>query len=301
MAFTMVGVQMWGAPVQPESEAHPDVTASTRPNSIRAAERPERNRGTTASPSPLPTPADPGPRGWELPERVWEPLPPLVASNEDWVALQTSPVHDLAPATLVDCPEPSIVRDIDSYRAQVREQWSCVHAAWIPVYEALGWSTVEPAVEFYPGKGSKSECGYLEAPAFYCSAGAGTVYFGGDHQVMAGRWDLSVNEMVNHEYGHHIQSLAGITGAKQRVSGPDDIERRSELQATCWSAMMTYNNRSFDFDQQDYDSWLMRLDTMLVDGVHGSRESLRYWGVRGLYAVTLGDCNTWAVEAQYVS
>ena len=146
---------------------------------------------------------------------------------------------------------------------------------------------------FYPGRGSKSECGYLEAPAFYCAAGAGTVYFGGEHLVMAKGWDLSVNEMVNHEYGHHLQSLAGITAVKIGLRASDQIERRSELQATCWSAMFTYHNRTFDFGPSDLESWKERLEMMLEDGVHGNRESLRYWGMRGLYAQTMGDCNTW--------
>ncbi|NHB84078.1 hypothetical protein G7085_03905 [Tessaracoccus sp. HDW20] len=40
------------------------------------------------------------------------------------------------------------------------------------------------------------------------------MYFGQEHMEMAASWDLSVNEMVNHEYGHHLQKLAGITEAK---------------------------------------------------------------------------------------
>lgn len=299
MALVLVGLRGWRS--DPEVAQDPVTTPTANQATSRSKSPEDRQPGRTTEPSQDSTVGDSGGRGWTLPARTWEPLPTLEPSDQYWNHLQTADIYGQSPATLIGCLEPATVQTEDDYRAAVRAQWDCVHAAWVPVYEAMGWSTVEPAVEFYPGKGSKSECGYLEAPAFYCSAGDGTVYFGGDHLVMAQKWDLSVNEMVNHEYGHHIQSLAGLTSAKQQVVGTEDIERRSELQATCWSAMMTYHNSSIDFDQDDYDSWQARLETMLVDGVHGSRESLLYWGTRGLYAETLGDCNTWAVESDYVS
>lgn len=40
---------------------------------------------------------------------------------------------------------------------------------------------------------------------------------------------------------------------------------------------------------------------MLVDGVHGNRDSIRHWGVRGLYASTLGDCDTWVAPSELVA
>ncbi|RMB58307.1 hypothetical protein EAX62_13995 [Tessaracoccus antarcticus] len=202
---------------------------------------------------------------------------------------------------LSTCPAVQKVTSETEYQALVLQQWHCVHRAWVPLFQLKGWSTVEPPVEFYPGTGAPSECGYLEAPAFYCSAGMGTVHFGAGHLEMAMDWDLSINEMVNHEYSHHVQSLAGITTAKMQLVQSDEIERRAELQATCWSATMTRNSEIVDFDENNWDSWQQRLETMTIDGIHGSRESILFWGTRGLYAQTLGDCNTWAVGAERVS
>ncbi|MFV0429481.1 MAG: hypothetical protein ACK5KO_08655 [Arachnia sp.] len=187
------------------------------------------------------------------------------------------------------------------FEQAVRAQWHCVHTAWTPLLSQWGWSTLEPEVAFYPGEGTDSECGYLNAPAFYCSAGNGTAYFGGDHFQMARQWELSINEMVNHEYGHHIQSLAGITGAKLLVEPADDLERRSELQVVCWSAMMTAHNLAVGFDEADWIGWQERLNTMQVDAAHGGRASMLYWGTRGLYAQSLADCNTWVVAPAEVS
>lgn len=305
VAFSMViwlGMPSADEPVGTVEGPLPVASTSSTEQSAITQEPPVSSRQPRPTPEQTSIAAAPPPFEQEpvLPERSWEPLATLAPPNEHWEALQGSVLHDLEPVALVGCADPTVVTNTADYRDAVRAQWTCVHESWVPVLSAQGWSTTEPAVEFYPGRGSKSECGYLEAPAFYCSAGNGTAYFGNEHYEMARVWDLSINEMVNHEYGHHLQKLAGITDLKQFVVGTDDIERRSELQATCWSAMMTVHNHAVTFDDDALIGWQQRLDTMLVDGVHGSRESLVYWGTRGLYAETLGDCNTWQVDSEHV-
>lgn len=241
-----------------------------------------------------------GPRSWELPPRRWDPLPAADPLSPLHVA-QVTDLEALAPVSLTGCPQPGVVRTEAQWKEAVQGQWNCVHAAWVPVFESLGWETTEPPLVFYTGAGSSSECGYLAAPAFYCSTGLGTVYFGDSHFRMAQHWPLSVGEMVTHEYGHHLQNLSGVTRMKMGLDASDQLERRAELQAICWSATMTYHNRSFDFGANHYDAWMDRLTHMLPSSTHGSRESMMYWGTRGLYAETLGDCNTWLVADEEVS
>ncbi|WP_182765412.1 neutral zinc metallopeptidase [Tessaracoccus sp. MC1756] len=248
---------------------------------------------------PVPAPGA-GPGEWDLPEQTWEPLPGPDPLSPLYDA-QVTTLNALAPATLEHCATPKTVRDEAEWEAAVRDQWFCVHRSWVPTFQQLGWLTTAPGVQFFAGEGDDSACGYLEAPAFYCSAGGGSVHFGARHFDMARTWDLSVNEMVNHEYGHHLQSLAGITRAKTALANTPVLERRAELQATCWSAAMTRHNSAFSFGQEQYESWMERLETMRADGVHGSRESLLYWGTRGLYAATMNDCNTWAVPDDQVA
>lgn len=253
----------------------------------------------TGSPTVLASPAQ-GPDEWRLPARSWTPLPAADPASPLFGA-QSTPLDDVAPVVLTGCPEPVTTATEEAWRRAVTAQWDCVHAAWVPEFAELGWPSAAPAVEFFHGDGADSECGYLEAPAFYCASGAGRVYFGAGHYSMATTWDLSVNEMVNHEYSHHLQNLSGVTATKLRAEHSAELERRAELQATCWSAMMTFHNRAVAFNERDLASWMERLDTMLVDGVHGSRESILYWGTRGLYAETLGDCNTWLAPPEMVS
>ncbi|HRA04571.1 MAG TPA: hypothetical protein PK963_04230 [Arachnia sp.] len=241
-----------------------------------------------------------GPGEWSLPELDWAALPsPDPASP--WAAAQRTPLDEVPSVTLRGCPPPATTLTEEAWRGAVTAQWDCVHAAWEPVLRGLGWPTTRPAVEFFTGEGSGSGCGYLEAPAFYCSADDGVVHFGEGHLRMAESWDLAVNEMVNHEYGHHLQHLAGITDVKLSLPPDGELERRSELQAICWSAMMTAHNDAVTLNEVTYSSWVGRLDTMLVDGVHGSRESIQHWGLRGLYAATAGDCNAWVAPPEAVA
>lgn len=248
-----------------------------------------------ASATPSDDPAPPQGGAPQLPEREWEPLP-SADPGSPFYAAQVTGLEDVDVPVLEGCPPPRPVASEAEWRVAVQEQWSCVHSSWLPVIAGFGWDTTEPPVEFYAGEGTDSSCGYFAAPAFYCSTGVGTVFFGEAHYRMASAWDLSVNEMVNHEYGHHLQSLAGITAARIAVPGVTDQERRSELQALCWSAAMTVHNPEVDFGSQALRSWNRRLASMVAGGDHGTRDSIRYWGTRGLYATSMGECNTWVAE-----
>lgn len=274
------------------------------PQAQPSAASPSPTDGTsavgTASPSSRPTAsATPSKSNRTASVPSMEPLPPADGSLD--AALQSNPLYALHPPELSHCPKQTTLRDEKGWRKVVRQQWKCVHEAWVPIFEKMGWSTKMPEVMFYPGVGSKSDCGYFEAPAFYCAAKGGSVYFGGAHLEMAEQWDLSVNEMVNHEYGHHVQALAGISRAWAAKSEADDsLIRRSELQAVCWSGMMTVRNDAVEFGADDVKSWGKRLRTMQESEQHGTRASLVNWGTRGLQAQTIGDCNTWTVDAERV-
>ena len=252
--------------------------------------------------APTPTPPTPSPSAsaepWRLPVVDWEPLPDPEEASPLFAA-QTAAVNAVVPPTLAGCPTPRAVEDAEEWRVAVEGQWRCVHAAWRPVLAEFRLSTREPVVHFFAGDGSDSACGHVDAPAFYCAVGSGSVYFGDGHLAQARAWDLAVNEMVNHEYGPHLQALFGITATRLVAPGGLQLERRSELQAMCWSAAMTRANDAVVLDEAAYDGWVARLDRMREDATHGTRASLRYWGTRGLYAETMGDCNTWvAVPTQ---
>lgn len=239
---------------------------------------------------------------WELPPWQWDALPVLVdGADAEWSALQSPQLAGLAPPKLANCGAPGTVSEQRSYEQAVREQWRRVHEAWAPTLRTLGLPDDEPGVRFYPGTTGRSQCGKIEAPAFYCPLGKGTAHFGGDVKEVAMYWDLMIKDTVHHEYAHHIQNLIGIMNAADTVTYTPDIDRRVELQATCWASAMTIHDEAVEFDDEFWDEWHLSLQESIPDEEHGTLESLRYWGTRGLYAKTLGDCNTWSVAPERVS
>ncbi len=246
--------------------------------------------------------ADPTTGEWELPSWTWDELPVLAdGADANWTALQSPQLAGLEAPVLTSCAAPVTVTDQKSYEQAVREQWRCVHEAWLPILRTLGLPESEPEVRFYPGTSGPSLCGRIEAPAFYCPLEKGTAHFGGDAMEVAMYWGLMVHDTVHHEYAHHIQNVVGIMDAAESVAYTADIDRRLELQATCWASAMTIQDEAVEFDDDLWDEWRLNLDESIPDEEHGTLESLRYWGTRGLYATTLGDCNTWSVAPERVS
>lgn len=298
-----IGWARWGMPADPYGDGSqgtrtpgavttPTVAPSSGPVPLRNPPPPPRSARSAA---------DPVTGEWALPTWGWDELPAVGAgADQDWRALQGEPLADLAPPELTGCDAPATVDDEESYEKAVRRQWHCVHEAWLPILTDLGWPTNEPKTEFFAGAGGRSPCGYVEAPAFYCPLGEGTAHFGGDDMEVAMYWDLTINETVNHEYAHHIQSLAGIMEAAEYVTWTGDIDRRLELQASCLASAMTIHNVAAGFDQYRWEDWRDSMYNSIPDDEHGSIESLLYWGTRGLYAETLGDCNTWSVAPERV-
>lgn len=291
VVFVVVVVALAFSSATPGRDSAPEATAPSASPSPRPTGEygPRRPADATANPSleAIPTHGE-----FALPPSDFPPIPPAAAETGPQGVLQANALYPIAPPTLAGCPLPVTTQGEDEWQEAVRRQWDCVHVSWAPLFAAQGWSTAKPAVHFYAGAGADSDCGYFEAPAFYCGHGGGSVHFGGEHLQMATSWDLSVNEMVNHEYSHHIQLVAGISDAWGEAA-PDSGVQRSELQAVCWSAMMTFANQSVEFDLADYESWNNRLQTMRESDAHGTREALVEWGSRGLYAESIGDCNTW--------
>ncbi|MDU7359705.1 MAG: neutral zinc metallopeptidase [Propionibacteriaceae bacterium] len=276
----------------------PTAQPTAQPSSAEGSASTSSPSKSVASPSAEATSSTSSPAATPSGESM-KSLPPADGSLNP--ALQSNPLYALPAPDLRHCPRAGTLNDEKQWRKVVRQQWKCVHEAWTPIFEQMGWSTQMPEVMFYPGAGSKSDCGYFEAPAFYCAANGGSVFFGGGHLKMAEQWNLSVNEMVNHEYGHHVQALAGISEAWTKLPDPEhSLVRRSELQAVCWSGMMTVHNDAVQFGPDDVDSWGERLRTMQESEQHGTRKSLVAWGTRGLKAKTIGDCNTWTVDDQRV-
>lgn len=232
---------------------------------------------------------------WMPPQQAWKSLPEPDPQSTAY-PMQIPVFYVLRPIALENCPVPTEYNSMEHWKRDIAAQWDCVHAAWQPVLANLGLSTTKPGIRFFRGTPGEGDCPNGGPGTYYCSRGKGTLYVAERGYHADQDWDLSVNELVNHEYSHHLQRLLGVRSVVNDY-GANDLSRRLELQATCWSAIMTYWNRSVEFDADDYNSWEQRLGRIVEDGIHGSKKSLKYWGMRGLSAQNFGDCNTWVVDS----
>lgn len=228
-----------------------------------------------------------------LPAREWPPIPGPTSSNPDWVTLQQSALYAPPLPTLAGCPPPGVVLTLAELEAAAGAQMDCLQAAWKPTLASLGYSTQDIPVFFFAGDRVETPCGEVSAPALYCSAQGGAIYFGETTLNGAAWHDFGVKDMAGHEYGHHLQSEAGMFMAEYSVGGDNESARRLELQATCFGYAMIAHDPSFTMTRGVYDSFEPFLRAVVEDGIHGSKDSVATWGLRGLYSSSLSNCNTW--------
>lgn len=259
---------------------------------------------TTWTPSPTP-PAESAPASAEpspgddatgLPERTWPALPAPSAVDADGQTLQRSVLYSLEVPVQANCPAPARAGSMEDLTRLAGGQLDCLQDAWAPVLADLGVDPAPIPYYFYDAEGVDTPCGWVEAPALYCSAQGGAIYFGLTALDGTSWYDLGVKEVAGHEYGHRLQDLAGMMSAAASRTGNEPL-RRLELQATCFAYAQIIRDTSVTITDEVFESIEPYLLATIDDGVHGSPESVAQWGLRGLYAETLADCNTWVVPS----
>ncbi|HYQ64205.1 neutral zinc metallopeptidase [Actinophytocola sp.] len=186
----------------------------------------------------------------------------------------------------------------------------CLDSAWQPVLESQGLPFFSPKLAFPEGTSWESPCGAVSTgvvAAFYCSYD-NTIYmpFAGLQTELYGARPGVYLALFAHEYGHHVQTLAGVMDAywEQRYdAGADtdgglELSRRSELQAQCFSGMFlaaVYGRGSVD------DNILTEARTSQDRGDHnpgaprdhGTDDHAIGWWEQGAQLNRTYQCNTW--------
>jgi hypothetical protein len=197
---------------------------------------------------------------------------------------------------------------LDSY---IRAYMGCLDRAWSPLLKRAGHD-FRPATLHLVKHNSEGACGAADSGVFYCRADHGiyidtAVYLTNGSQ----QWRrVALLYAVSHEYGHHLQMLAGIllNNPEYSQTGAVMLEssRRLELQASCFA--MTF----LGANQQTLNLRGARLRLLSIgDGGdedypktprdHGSRKSFRYWEPAGFKAKNPAACNTWAASSSRVT
>lgn len=193
------------------------------------------------------------------------------------------------------CPAVQTPDSLAAYKAQVGALLDCLAGIFDPLIERSGAVPIKVGHTFY-GSRVDTPCGSeADAYAFYCESDR-TIYLSDEVYEDSQYARLSVADTVIHEYGHHVQEMAGIFEAAEELDESQAvIVRREELQVFCWTYYVFATVPSFAISETDraffLDLWAHTNDP---EG-HGTVTAQEYWGARGLAGRNLGACNTWSV------
>lgn len=195
----------------------------------------------------------------------------------------------------------------------------CLDTTWAKRFKAAH-IPFRPPTRVYWTRPGTSPCGNYPAPgaaAFYCGANH-AMYIGLNDVVKnsgnaPGRYYSIYISVLAHEYGHHVQSAAGILTYGHRAeteaggtSKKNEISRRIELQANCFDGVyldavgdtlpMTGKQKKLVVVDAYY-----RGDRPGYPPDHGSKRHFRNWLIRGMKYGKPGKCNTWGAGDTHVS
>lgn len=195
----------------------------------------------------------------------------------------------------------------------------CLDAAWGPFLEFYHLPFSPPTLHFPTGPSFDTQCGTIgvgiATAAYYCEdnlyipfKGLQTDQYGDDPGVYLA--------LIAHEYGHHVQEVAGIMDAAwQKIyqDGPTspaglEMSRRKELQAQCFSGMFlgahvdqpggSVTRDMFDKAWNDQET---RGDNTSGSHDHGTNAHYASWWRAGAKSDRISDCNTFAAPSSEVS
>jgi uncharacterized protein len=265
----------------------------------------------TPAPTPTPEPSTPSPaRTTPTVDSVAQ----ILAAKQRIVA--QNPLYRVGRLPASRCKEPSVrPTSIANVRRYYTEYIRCLDKVWKPVVEKAGFSFYPPRLDVFTGK-TRTLCDVQDSAA-YC--GTGTISMNATFDIDNYRkynklWArTTMAHLVAHEYGHHIQSLIGISNASATrttyLNGADATlleSRRIELQASCLSGVYLGADRSyFPVAGSWRQRWLWTIshrgDEWGTQRDHGSSKSHSRWTRRGFDAGTPSACNTFTASAASVS
>ena len=130
---------------------------------------------------------------------------------------------------------------------------SSLNKTWEPVFRASNIQFAQPKLVFYSQAGN-SGCGAAQSAMgpFYCPTDQGiyidTDFYREMEQKLGASGDFARAYVIAHEYGHHIQTLTGVSdqirsAQSQNPQRANQLQVRMELQADCYAGVWAAKNR----------------------------------------------------------
>lgn len=288
-----------------------DRSADVRTDSTAAA-----HQATTAPVTPpvitatASTSAPPG-----VPASTMAPVAAPVAGPVPHYATTTNPLNSGGALPRLPCALPAWPDNEPDLAAFFTVAARCLDRAWQPVMATLGLPFAPVRVVLTdersaPGaQGGRAVCPAPENNSFYCD---GVIYLDPRSYLSTSTGPRGVPAaaigLLAHEYGHHIQRLAGLLPEavlQLNLAGPDtpageELSRRTELQAECFAGMFvatTFDPAGTALAQQDADT---RGDAPGRPPDHGDPRTYGAWFGVGAQRDSLAACDTWSAPASAV-
>ncbi|MEV7969861.1 neutral zinc metallopeptidase [Sphaerisporangium sp. NPDC088356] len=214
------------------------------------------------------------------------------------------------PAT--PCPEPAVqAGNVASARNYLTTLVKCLNGTWAAQFAKARMPFSKPRVTFItkPQKICGGKWG-KNVQAIYCNASRRIVVML-DSAVVDDPSDLFLMDVIAHEYGHHVQNIAGMWRAFDRLPSNGKAEyyeqsRRHELQGECLAgAFIASVWTSLHRTGADWKT-LLGDDRESGDETgdvrdHGKGANIANWLDRGFKAAGPAACNTWIAGSAMVA
>lgn len=207
--------------------------------------------------------------------------------------------------------------NVNAFSLESCNALASLNRTWQPLLAKAGVDDTAPKLVFYSQAG-QSGCGAAQSAMgpFYCPTDQGiyidTDFFTEMDKKMAAGGDFARAYVMAHEYGHHVQTLTGISEqvreAQQRnPSRANQLSVRLELQADCYAGVWAANNRAAiepgDIEEGMQAAHQIGDDTLMKAAgrrpveaafTHGSAAQRMAWLKKGLESGNANQCNTFA-------
>ncbi|KAA9155035.1 metalloprotease [Amycolatopsis acidicola] len=194
----------------------------------------------------------------------------------------------------------------------------CLNDAWGPFLEYYHLPFSPPTLHFPTGASFQTACGTIgvgvATAAYYCDNNLYVPYNGLQIDQYGNNPGVYL-ALFAHEYGHHVQEVAGIMDAVwqqiyqvgENTPAGLDLSRRKELQAQCFSGMflgavvdrggsVTHDMYAKAWRDQD-----TRGDNTSGSHDHGTNANYAAWWRKGAQNNRIAQCNTFSAPASEVS
>jgi predicted metalloprotease len=203
---------------------------------------------------------------------------------------------------------------VDAVSRETCNALSSLNTTWQPLFAKANIAFTPPKLVFYSQMG-RSGCGAAQSAMgpFYCPTDQGiyidTDFYREMEQRLGAGGDFARAYVMAHEYGHHVQTLVGLSDQVRSAqqANPGDANRlqvATELQADCYAGVWAARNRD-KIEPGDLEEGLNAAhsigDDVLSGGrvaeeafTHGSAAQRMEWLRRGLETGDEDQCDTFA-------